>query len=288
MLDRRRSPARRILVVTAIILAVLVVTGLVLVTRRTPPPEPAAARPDVPAAAQPVSPLLPPARPGPLTQGELIAAAADAASAYGLGRPSPKSTAELVGRRFEVRIPFGCGGGAQASTIEPAGTEVDPKRGTVKLSAKPQVWTDQGWAKEIVGPGEYEAIEGFWIPRPWLNAEQCPSAPSDGVDHVDGSDSRQSLGLVTLFEPGASRTLQRGARPYEFVLKAPEGNVSPAPGEFRLVIGGRVTGFADGRAIRCWSASIDQRPTCLVGVEIDHVAFLNPVTGETVADWASG
>jgi hypothetical protein len=93
------------------------------------------------------------------------------------------------------------------------------------------------------------------------------------------------VGLIQTFSSEDSRLHQRGDRPYKVVRKASEAELTTNPRELRLVLTGRISGFATGDAVRCYAASIDQRPTCLFGVEIERVAFVDPATHETLGAW---
>jgi hypothetical protein len=240
--------------------------------------------PEVPAEVVVAPEPLPPPT---LRRGDLIAAAAQASAAYAAGQPYADTNKALVGRRFEVTIPFGCGGPSSAPTSDPARWNFDLAQRTVTLSAQPQAWTNAPWVREIVGDGDFEAIDGFWIPRPWLASEACPAPRTPPPGSPAPAVSQPSLGLVRTFAEGGSRVGQRGARPYEVVRRAEDEELTTSAREFRLVLSGRVSGFPSGEALRCHSPSIDQRPTCLAGVEIDRVAFVEPNSGDVLAEWNS-
>lgn len=213
---------------------------------------------------------------------QIIAAGDAAAKAYAAGSPPPENAA-LLDRRFEVRIPFGCQGPMPEGSGDPLRWTQDAKRRTLKLSAKPEVWTDALFAPGGAGAPDIEAVEGFWVPRPWLASDMCPPASAPTPDPA-ALPPRQTLGLAQFFRPGESRLPQRGGKAYAVVKRiAPEG-LDSAQG-FRLVLRGRVVALPDGRAVHCHSESYNYRPICLVSVEYDYVAFENPAAGEILAEW---
>jgi len=240
--------------------------------RSTPAPQPA---PKAPAA--PVLPAAPPV----LGRAELLRIVADAADAAAAGRDYPAAARGLEGRRFALRLPFGCQG--PAPEAEPRlGYSLDAKRGTLRLTAHPQVWTDAGWARALVGGAEVESIEGFWLARPWTSSEACPPLPAVAAA---APAAPQTVGLAQAFAEGGSRLLRRGDRPYEATVKLEDGQPAGAGG-FRLALEGRIAAGADGRAVGCLSGHPDQRPVCLVRVELERVAFEDPA-GATLAEWKS-
>jgi len=285
-----RTAIRRRLAFGAAV-AVIVVIIVVLIAgephRARPPAQPA------PPAAQNATGPSPldiqttplPLPPPPLDRKDLIEAAARAASAYAAGAPAPPADADLVGRTFRVQIPFGCEGPLGAAAPKPAAWfTFDAKRRVLRLTAKPQVWTQTPWVQALAGSADFDAIEGFWLPRPWSTSEDCPppATPAPGA-----APSPQTLGLAMFFAPNSSRVLQRGSRPYEFTGKAPDGDAPVAPKGYRLTLAGRITGFDGAQPVRCRADSPSQRPVCLVAVAFDHVSFEDPATGETLAEWGT-
>jgi hypothetical protein len=259
---------------TAVALAA--VTALALQgCRRAEPPKPAPAPPPPKPAALP-APLPAPA---PMDRAQLIAAAAKAAAAYAVGGAYPEDLGPLVGARFEARLPFGCAGEAKDAEV---GYRVDAKRGTLTLQAQPEAWKDAPWARPILGAAPVEAVEGFWLRRPWIATDACPAIRAPGAA---GPPSPESLGLAQLFTSGESRVLRHGSRGYQVVRKAEPGQLELQG--FRLVLAGRIADFGDHQPIRCRSDSAEQRPVCLIAVELDRVTFEDPVSGQVLAEWRS-
>ena len=275
----------------------LVVAG-VLITRPAPKPAPA---PTPTATAEPILPAVPTPLP-PLSRADLIAAAERAASSVAAGETRPAS--DLPGRRFALSIPFGCDGPAAALKQAATGWSYDADKGTLRVKATPQVWTDAPLLKVIAAGVDYEAAEGFWVERPWQLSETCPArspAPGPSPSPIPASASsptplpspsatplpvRQTLGLVELFEPGTKREERRNGRAYEAVQKLAPGEIALDRG-LRLVVEGRLVAFDKDKAIGCWSASPDERPVCLIRVRFDRIAITGPTGEPVVAEWKS-
>ena len=246
--------------------------------REEPAPPPPAPAPAPPAAA-PAAP--PPIVTPPLGRADLIEGARAAAESLVSGAPYPEAVTALAGRQFRLRLPFGCAGPSPADAG--VGYSLDPETGTLRLSAAPQVWTETPWAGALTPAGAEppEAVEGFWVRRPWLSAEGCPAQPRPAPDLPP---SPETLGLAQVFDAESSRLLRRGGRPYEATRPLPPDAPPPAGG-FRLVLEGRV---ADGvrHPIRCRSEGADRRPVCLVLVRFARVAFETP-DGVPLEEWTS-
>lgn len=174
---------------------------------------------------------------------------------------------------------MGCAG-AQADAE--TGYSVDPKRGTLTVRATPEVWTATPWVMALVGPEKPEAIEGFWVRRPWLASDTCPALRAG---QTAAPPTPETLGLVRLFLPGGARMLRHGERGYEVVKKAEPGLLRLQG--FRLVLAGRIADFGQRQPVRCRADSPDQRPVCLVAVDVDRLAFEDPLSGEVLAEWPS-
>jgi len=242
------------------------------------PPKPA------PPAAEPA--LTIPVPPPAIERPELLAIVGQAASAFAEGRPAPKAALDLAGRRFSVRLPFGCLGPEGEGA---ASYVYDAEKGSLKLTARAETWTRVEAIRSLVGTAATEAIEGFWIPRPWIAGDACPALRPQPVPVAPAKTGArtppapepfpQTVGLVSTFETGDSRLQRRGTRPYEVVRKAD----APPTGAFRLVLEGRIVEGATGPVV-CRSDDPDRPPTCLVRVEFDRVA-IEGVAGELFGEW---
>lgn len=226
-----------------------------------------------------------------LTRGELVSAAGRAASAYAQGA-TPQKVDPLVGRSFAVRIPFGCNG-PSAPAEGGAGDGLArwswaPDRQTIQISLTPGDWT----ASTLIVPPRpgvdrpvWEAVEGFWIPRPWLAAEACPTVRAEPPQTVQTAISPQTVGIAAVFDVGGSRIGRRDGKAYVFTVRPQDDQPLAAPIDgYRLVLEGRVVGFPEGRALRCRATSPDQRPTCVAAVQLDKVAF-EDASGSTLGEW---
>jgi hypothetical protein len=246
-----------------------------------PPPEPAG-----PVETRPE----PPVRATALGRSELLSAVARAASDYAVGA-SPAATDPLVGRQFDIRLAFGCEG-AETPPADGAGDGLarwswGPERDSIRLSLTPGDWTRSAL---IAGAGQdqWEAVEGFWIPRPWMNADGCPSIRADPLASGPMTPSPQTVGLAAVFETGGSRLGRRNGRAYTHAIRqAGEVPLIALDAGYRMRLQGRITAFPGGRAIRCRAANPNQQPVCVAAAQLDRVAFETP-TGETLTEWRPG
>lgn len=277
--NRPRTPDRKFALIAPIAIGAVAVLVLVAVLLR---PAPATKPQAVPEPAPPVV-AAPPAKvvAGPVSRAELIAGGQAAASAYAAGED--RSVPDLLGRRFRLRLAFGCGGPALDPGPAQAYYQVDAAAGTVRLVARPAVWTDLPLVRAAPTPMATEVVEGFWIPRPWLASEACPRRREVAPPATPTPVEAPTLGLAMFHTTEASRADRRGGRPYEHVIKS-TGEADAPAGTYTLVLEGRIAGFPDGKAIHCWSESADHRPVCLYGADIDRVAFEGS-EGTVLADW---
>ena len=283
------SRRRRVLAATVLSL----VSPLMVQCDRNTRPEPPVET-EAPAQNPAPTPVLASKPVSDLTRGELVSAAGQAASAYARGQV-PTEVDPLVGRGFSVRIAFGCSGPSGA--VEgAAGDGVarwswGPDQKTIQLSLTPADWTGSDLT---VQPGtatsapRWEAVEGFWVPRPWLAAETCPGVSSDPLQTAQALASPQTVGIAAVFEAGGSRIGRRNGKAYTFMVRAQGDQPMTAPtGGYRLLLEGRVVGFPGGRAIRCRAPGPDQRPVCIAAVQLDKVAF-EDAAGATLSEWRPG
>ena len=263
----------------SVVFLLLVLGGLWLRSRPaepTPPPPPVASPPPQTAAT-----LVPEA---PLQRDALIDAAAIAADAYASGEARTPANAALVGRRFELRTVFGCAGPALPGSAAALRWEYEADTTTLRVSARPETLTAAGWIAPLVGDADIEAVEGFWIERPWQRSAACPPyrSPLDMPSSL--AEPRQTLALVELFGPDAPRSIRREGRPYEAVSKMAAPQIAASRG-FALVIEGRLAALPNGEPVWCSSESRDVRPTCAIAARIERVRLENAVTAEVLADW---
>lgn len=288
MAETEPAKARRLAIGVGVI--ALLAAGAVALLRdrgagtlELPPPVTAA---EVPAAVSgPPTPAPPTPIVAVLNRAELLKAVGEAASAYEEGAGGDRASPPLAGRRFLLRVPFGCPG-ADGAGAESASWAVTPDGGALKVTVRPETWTDSPFAQALGGEG-VEAVEGFWIPQPWRMSETCSARRSDPLLPEPPQPSPQTVGLAAVFGPESSRVARRGDRPYELTLASADAE-RPGPQGLQLVLEGRVTAFSDGRAIACRSAGPAQRPVCLVAAQIERVAVRNPASDRLLGEWRDG
>lgn len=255
-----------------------------------PPAAPTATAPaPLPVAAQPVV----------IDRAGLLVALDRAASAYSSGSPAPVDDS-LAGRRFVIRTSFACGGeepaeGAPASAStdqhnersqEGVGQRKRDSANNLTLSLTPSDWTD---TPLVGGAGTtWEAVEGFWLPYPWMRAEGCPQWSSEPLPSFLEGASYQTSGLAAVFDADSSRLTRRNGRAYEHTLRSVgDEPASAIAGGFRVVLEGRFTAFANGAAILCHSDAPDRHPVCIAAAELDRVSF-EDAEGQLLSAWGRG
>lgn len=279
------SPRSSRLALTGALVAAIAVGGAGFLLGRStserPPQEvaPPVARPVPKPAPEPVS--------GVLGRADLIALAAAAADGAAAGLEPGPEIAQADGRRFELRLPFGCTGPAGEDSAGPMRWRYDSKAQALRISVDPVAWTAQDWWPTEVANG-VEAIEGFWVERPWTSSEVCPNGgdrpAAAGTEAVTLPGQTLALGQIFLADGG--RGGRRDGKAYESVIRVAADRLDSAAG-FRLRISGRIARAGNVGPIRCRQpAGPEQRPICLVGVVMDEVAVENPASGETLATWS--
>ena len=280
------SPRSSRLALAGALLAAIVVGGAgFLLGRATTDRTEVAVTP--PHAAPTPKPVPEPVSKGILGRADLIALAAAAADAAAAGGDAGPEIAEADGRRFELRLPFGCNGPAGEDSGAAMRWRYDATAQALRLHVDPVTWTAQDWWPADAANG-VEAIEGFWIPRPWTSSEACPG----GGDRPAAAGTEpvmlpgQTLAVGQVFHAGGARGGRRDGEPYEAVVRVPEGRLDASQG-FRVRISGRIGRPPRAGPVRCRQpAGPEQRPICLVSVVIDEVAVENPASGETLATWS--
>lgn len=256
------------------------------------PPEPEPA----PANTAASLPIVEP----PLDRERLMLAVARAASAFSAGIDDSQAQAELKGRQFSLPIRFGCSTPAEGSEEGAADAAMrwsyDAESEVLKVRAQPDITGATPAAKQLF-PGEVEAIEGFWVPQPWMFQDACPAAapaaPATAAKAESGaapaaaaSPVAPTVGLVQLFGPTDSRLGRRAGRAYEATHKLAPEEV-PRSGGLVLVLSGRLEALPDRRAIACTAAQGGGRPVCLVSVKFDRVSVAVPGARAPIAQWGA-
>jgi hypothetical protein len=231
-----------------------------------------------------------------LARADLIGIANAAADAASSGQALPRSVSGVDAQRFEIYLPFGCEGPAPEDSNAPLRWRYDADTSSLRIFVKPVSWDPEEWLRESPAAGgedksaaASEAIEGFWISRPWSSRETCePGAASTAPRGIDAVTlPGQTLGLAQIFTSEDSRNARRDGKPYESVLRLKQNDFQVDEG-LRVRLRGRITQFPDGATVRCRQpAGQELRPVCLVAVTFDDLSIDNPATQETIATWAS-
>lgn len=209
-------------------------------------------------------------------------AVARAASAHTTGADDSEIQAELAGRQFTFRIRFGCSGPDPQPERRPMTWTYDEKAQTLKVRAKPNISLDLPIVRALAA-GEYEDVQGFWVPRPWVLSPSCPAAPTG----MASSPPPPSLGIAQFYTSADSRARRRPGRAFETVQRLGPESVPGAQG-LDLVLTGRLQPAVGKKVVRCTSPNPAERPLCIVSAEFSSVSIENPSSGSSLADWAIG
>ena len=254
-------------------------------------------------------PPLPIAEP-PMNRSAMLSAVAKAASALALGRDDVAEQRSLDGKRFEVRIRFGCAASVgSASAAGPFNVRFDEEKRTLRIRATPDL-SQADPRVAALGGEAVEAVEGFWMYRPWLLEAGCPAAPaappapseakSEGpapavATAVEAeerprtaapSTAGQRVGIAHFFTKTDSRAGRRDSRAYEATKVLPEGR-QPSRAGYDLVLSGRLATVSGGKVINCRIQGPNMPPECIVSAQFDRVRIETPGTKEVVAEWSS-
>lgn len=251
----------------------------------------------MPAAPVPAPAPIPAPEPvlsGLLGRADLIALAAEAADSAAAGRDPGPEIGRADGRRFELRLPFGCTGPATRDSAAPMRWRYDSRAEALRIHVDPVAWTAKDWWSAGAA-NEIEAIEGFWIARPWTSSEACPGGgdepASAGAAAGEGEPPpppAHTLALGQIFSAEGGRGGRRNGKPYQAVVRVAEDQLDSSAG-FRLRISGRIARAGNVGPLTCRRpADSEQRPVCLVSAVMDEVAVENAATGETLATWSVG
>lgn len=237
----------------------------------------------------PTPPTLPPTGPTALTRTDMLDAARLAASDYASGAPV-EGADPLVGRTFAILTPVGCTGPAASLPEETADgvarvVWADQQR-AIQFSLTPGDWTES--ALMAGAGGDWELVEGIWLPRPWLESDDCPAVQVDPLRSIQLPSALNTVGLAVVHSQEDSRLGRRNGRAYTYALRG-EGEAAPRlpDGGWRLRLEGRIVGFPGGRAFRCRAPGPDLEPVCIAAVQLDRVA-LETISGEVQSEWRDG
>ena len=277
------------IVATSILLSALALLGAC----QQPQPQGSGKRP----AAEPAAQLPSVPRLTSLNRGAILAAVAQATSAHAAGADDSAAQRALDGRQFEFRIRFGCRGPSTVLRQQWLGWSFDEDSRTLRVRARPTLAGDEPLVQEFGGI-KFEAVEGFWIPRPWLLQPVCPAASAvqeAPADEVAAEDAKVDeplprwprIGIAQFFSETDPRTGRRSIRPYEAV-KTLDVRSRPASQGFDLVLSGRLKALPDKRVITCSAKGAQSPPDCIISVDLDRVRIEAPGSEEIIAEWSSG
>lgn len=230
----------------------------------------------LPEAANESTPAMPVAEPV-VDRAAFLEAMAAAASAHTAGddqQPDP-----LADRRFSIRLRFGCTGPAQEGSTESIRWSLDEGAKSIRVRAEPDL-ISTGLAPLTVTTLGVEAIEGFWVPRPWLRKDACPALP----DEEAAGRATPVVGLAQYFTADDSRVRRRSGRAYESVVRIAGPGEVPKTG-LTLLLEGRFRAWPGGRVIRCWGSGVSNPPSCVASMELDRAAIERPEDGRLLAEW---
>ncbi len=206
-----------------------------------------------------------------------LEAIAAAASAHTAGDDKQPDT--LVDRRFSIRLRFGCGGPSPEGSDESIRWTTGADAQSIRVRAEPDL-VSTGLAPLTITTLGVEAIEGFWVPRPWLKRDICPAQPLEEA----ASAAAPTVGLAQYFTADDSRVKRRSGRAYESVVRIAGPEEMPRNG-LTLVLEGRFRAWPNGRVVRCWGSGINSPPSCVASVHLDRAAIERPEDNGALAEW---
>lgn len=232
----------------------------------------------------------------PLSRRELLLAAAEAASDFAAGVNDTERQRELSGQPFSLSLRF-CEGDRDEALFR---SSFDQESRVVRLEVRPDINASSLLVQQLREP-TIEAVEGFWIRKPWLLEPACPTrapaAPATEPPNAEagGEASTETMqeqaegrpqrvprvGIAEFHDQTSDRSARRGNRPYEVTKRLPEGaRVGPVD----MVIQGRLRALTTGKVIVCTGGSATMPPSCIISARVDAVS-LRQTSGEVLGDW---
>jgi hypothetical protein len=233
----------------------------------------------------------------PLDRAAILRAAADAASAAALGRDDREAQGRFDGDRYEVRIRFGCSTPDSSAVAAPFVVQYDEESRRLQVRASPDLDENEPWIAALAGD-KVEAVEGFWMRKPWMLASGCsvdpkPVASENTEDTGEPTQAMPAVkrnewrvGIAQFFGATDTRTTRRDNRAYETTKTLAEDRPASLQG-YDLVLSGRLRELSDGRVIACHVVSPELPPECVASVTFDQVKIQRADTQETLAEWSS-
>ena len=232
----------------------------------------------------------------PLSRRELLLAAAEAASDYAAGVNDTERQRELDGQPFSLAIRF-CTGDPDAALFR---SSFDEESRVVRLEVRPDINASSLLFQQLKERA-IEAVEGFWIRKPWLLEPACPTmapagptteTPNAEVGGEPGTETMQEqaegrpqwvqrVGIAEFHDQTSDRSARRGNRPYEVTKRLPEG---AGMGAVDMVIQGRLRALTTGKVIVCGGGSATMPPSCIISARVDTVS-LRQTGGDVLGEW---
>lgn len=218
-----------------------------------------------------------------LTRRDLILAVAEAASESASGRDDAARQRLLDGQTFSFRIRMCEGAPSRGRMI------FDPEERVLRISVTPDLDQNDPVARAL-GSDQFEAVEGFWVPYPWLLQAACPAAAATGLPEASASGepepaptARPTVALAQFFGEGTARSIRRAGRPYSVTQRVEDG---AQPEAVDLVLGGRLAALPGGKVINCMIDEPSLRPQCVISVRFDAVQLARASDGAVLAEWS--
>jgi hypothetical protein len=215
-----------------------------------------------------------------LDRAGFLAAMASAASSHVSGKKS-REPESLDGRRFAIEIRFGCDGPAPADSQAPLRWTAAKDGKSYEVVADPDL-SNADEPLKAMSDQTIEAIEGFWIPRPWELRGECPVRAAG--DAEASLPAPRLVGIAQYFTGEDSRVGRRSGRPYVATQKIASPAELPKSG-LTLLLEGRFEAWPDGHVILCTGSGRNQRPTCVASAHLDRAAFVKPEDSSVIAEW---
>ena len=280
---------------------------------------------------------------------QLLLAVNDATSAAATGVDDTSVQASLFGRQFILKLPLGCSGESDAASgwiYDEASQRLTVKAtpdmslveledilpsvpsaslasippiedAAAKVESAPVAATTDSLEKEksapssiTARPNKIEAVDGFWIPRPWIFTDTCPVEPNPNIqmasdkvgsaladnnaakttteiDPIDDNALSPTIGIAHFYTARDPRVGRRNGQAYRITKRVTEKE-RPNPQSLRLVLRGRLGMLPGGKVIQCSTPKDTSRPRCVISASFDRVSFENANGSIIYAEWGGG
>lgn len=240
------------------------------------------------ASPEPRLPIIEP----PLDRKALLRAVVEVRSAYATGQEITERQRQLDGQRVELRLSIGCPGDTQPTR------RIDYRENDrrLRITIAPEITAETVAVAEL-GLSDIEAVEGFWIYRPWVIFGDCPVIRQEGSPsfaavgqkpqsvQANTAPEPPRIGIAQFYSAADSRTGRRGMRDYEASRQLADDE-APRPDGYQLVISGRLEALPDGRVIVCSGSGVAVPPRCIISAHIDRVSVVDPANGSALGEWS--